>query len=306
MQKSSAAKLTIVIVNYNTRELVQDCLTSIKNSLEVDFSVKVVVVDNASTDGSLEALKKYSWIKFIPSGENLGFARGNNFAIPEFEGDYVWFLNPDTVLEPGTISHMVRYMDSHPDVGIATPKLVLPDGSFDKNCHRGLPNPWNTFCHFSGLAALFPHSRLFSGYYLGFLPDNLETEVDIVGGSSLLVRAKLGQQIGWWDESYFMYGEDIAMAHEIKKLGAKVMYVPTALVHHYHGASSGIKKSSRHVTKATKSHKLKMIDAGSQAMRTFYSRYYQGKYPRPLTWLIITTITVINYLRRFRVLLFTR
>ncbi len=297
-------KLTIVSVNYNSESLLLDLLNSIKNSTNIDFGIKVIVVDNASNLDSLERLKKIKWITLIGSDKNLGFSGGNNLAVPYIEGEYVWFLNPDTYVEPDTISFMVKYMDNHREVGVATPKLVLPNGTFDKNCHRGFPTPWNSLCHFLGLGKLFPRSKSFSGYYMGNLSPTKEAEVDVVGGSSLLVRREVGEQIGWWDESYFMYGEDIAFTYEVKKRGYKVMYVPQVIVHHHHGASSGLKKSSSSVTRASKETKLKSTAATIAAMRIFYNKYYSGKYPFLLTNTILLGISVVGSLRIIRIKLF--
>lgn len=298
-------KLSIVIVNYNTRDLILDCLTSIKNSEGIDFGVKVIVVDNASQDGSVEELAKLKWITLIPSSANLGFAKGNNLALKELDGEYVWFLNPDTVVEPNTIAFMTTYMDNHPEVGMATPKLVLPDGKLDKNCHRGFPTPQRAMWHFLGLDLLFPKSALFAGYYLGNLPADQESEVDVIGGSSVLIRRSVGEDVGWWDETYFMYGEDIALAWEVKQLGLKVMYVPGVYIHHYHGASSGLKGSSASVSKASKETKIRSAQATVSAMRIFYKKYYQGKYPPLLTRLVLFTISALGILRVLRLRLFS-
>jgi GT2 family glycosyltransferase len=294
-------KVSIIIVNYNTQELVLDCLESIKNSINIDFGVKVIVVDNASTDSSVNELKKLRWIELIENSSNTGFAKANNLAIGKIEGDYVWFLNPDTVVEPNTIATLVGYMDKNSDVGIVTPKLTLPDGSLDKNCHRGMPTPWNSFCHFTGLSKILPKSRLFSGYYLGHIPENVETEVEVVGGSSVLTRRDIGEKIGWWDETYFMYGEDIAFAYEVKKAGYKIMYVPSVTIHHYHGASSGLKKTSKQVSKATKETKIRSIKAGTNAMKLFYRKYYRDKYSSVVTTFILFTISLLGSIRMAKI-----
>jgi len=290
-------KLTIVILNFNTKELILDCLASIKNSVHLDYFIKVIVVDNASSDGSITELEKIPWITLVKSPRNIGFSAGNNLAVPFLEGTYTWFLNPDTVVEPDTISKLISYMDEHKTAGVATPRILLPGGKLDKNCHRGLPTPWNSLCHFIGLDRLFPRSRVTAGYYLGHLPEDKTTEVDVVMGSSLLTRTKIGQKIGWWDESYFMYGEDIDFSLKVKRLKYKVMYVPTAIIHHYHGASSGLKKTSLHITKADKSTKLRSVKAGTEAMKKFYLKYYQGNYHPLVTKIIVATISIIGTIR---------
>lgn len=294
-------KLTIVIVNYNTKELILDCLKSIRNSSDIDFGIKVVVVDNASTDNSVEPLRKLKWITLLTSSQNRGFSQGNNLAIPHFEGEYIWFLNPDTVVDPKTISYMIHYMDLHSGVGVATPKLILPGGKLDKNCHRGFPTPWNSFCHFTGLGKLFPQSKFFSGYYLGYLPTDRDTEVDVVGGSSVLVRREIGEKIGWWDESYFMYGEDIAFTYEVKKQGHKVMYLPEVVIYHYHGASSGLKKTSQKVTTASQETRLRSAQASINAMKVFYAKHYKNKYPSFITFIVLSAISLFGLIRILKI-----
>lgn len=300
MKKSSTpnkAKLTIVTVNYNSAPLVADLVQSITNSQNVNFKIKTIVVDNNSTDDSVVKLKKIAGITFIESRANKGFAYGNNLARPEFEGQYVWFLNPDTAVESDTIAYMIDYMDSHPDVGLATPKLVLPNGKFDKNCHRSFPGVWSSLTHFMALDKVFPRSRLFSAYYLGYLSEGTEAEVDVVGGSSALIRREIGEKIGWWDEDYFMYGEDIELAWQVKSLGYKVMYVPEVIVHHYHGASSGLKKTSQAVTVADATTKRRAVLATTEAMRIFYQKHVASTKPGLVNQLVYLGIYLMEKLR---------
>jgi len=294
-------KLTIVILNYNTKELVTDLLASIKNSTAIKFTIKVIVIDNASTDDSVKTLQQIKWIQLIESHENLGFARGNNLSLPYLEGEYTWFLNPDTVVEPNAIAYMIQYMDDHPSVGMATPRLELPSGKLDKNSHRGFPTPWNSLSHFLGLDIIFPRSKTFSGYYLGHLDEKIESQVDVIGGSSLLVRTDLGQKIGWWSEDYFMYGEDIDFAYKVKQLGYQIMYVPAVLIHHYHGASSGLKPTSKSVTKASKATKIRSAQATIDAMRIFYRKYYQDKYSPLLTNSVLFAISALGFIRMLKI-----
>jgi GT2 family glycosyltransferase len=285
-------QLTIVIVNYNTKDKVLDCIQSITASKNLVFKPRIVVVDNNSSDESSAALTKRTDIIFIPSQINLGFSKGNNLAIPYILGDYVWFLNPDTTVDPDTIATMLEFMDRHPEAGIATPKLVLPDGSFDKNCHRGMPTLWNSFCHFSGLDRLFPRSSFFSGYYLGHLSEQDLSEVEVVGGSSLLTRVSIAKEIGWWDEDYFMYGEDIEFAYQVRQRGYKIYYVPNVIVHHHHGASSGLKKTSADVSTRKRS-----VLATTNAMRIFYNKHYQSQNPQIINFLVNFAISLLEQLR---------
>ena len=206
-------------------------------------------------------------------------------------------MHPDTTVGPNTISFLVDYIQNHPEVGIASPKLILPDGSFDKNGHRGFPTVWNSFCHFLALDKVFPTSKLFAGYYLGHLPTDQTTEVDVVGGSSVLMSRKVGEQVGWWDEDYFMYGEDIDLAYRVKQAGYTVMFVPVVIMHHYHGASSGLKKSSSHITTATRETRLRSVRASTDAMRIFYAKHYAVKHHPLINRLVYLGISLLTQVR---------
>lgn len=264
-------KLTIITVNYNSAKLVEEMVESVKKSQNINFGIKIIVVDNSDEDFS-----KVPGIIYLknPSG-NAGFSSGNNLGLTKADGEYVWFINPDIVLEPKTISYMIDYMDKHPEVGVATPKLVLKTGEFDKNCHRGFPSLWNSLCHFLYLDKAFPTSRIFAGYYLGHLKQNEEADVDVVGGSSLLVRRTLGDKIGWWDRDYFMYGEDIEFTWQIKQLGYAVRYVPQVFAWHHHGIISGLKKNSLAGSTATRETKIRSVKATVEAMRIFYRKHHE-------------------------------
>lgn len=252
-------KLSIITVNYNSKTLVKELVDSIKKS-KVDFEIKIIVVENSQED-----LSDIPNITYLRNKGNLGFSSGNNLGVTQAVGDYVWFMNPDTTVDPDTIAYMVNYMDNHPEVGVATPKLVLQNGQLDKNCRRKFPTPLNSLKRFLGL----------TGYFIT-TPEDQEVEVDSVMGSSLLVRRVLGEKIGWWDEDYFMYGEDLEFCWQIKQLGFKIMYVPNVVVHHHHGASSGLKKTSQNITKANKEVRKKAILGSTNAMRIFYKKHHAG------------------------------
>lgn len=290
--------LSIVILNYNTKDLLRDCLRSIEKANTDGFIFEVIVVDNASTDDSAEMVKKeFPKVKLIVSGQNLGFAKGNNLGIRQAKGRYILFLNPDTVTMPNTFKEMIKFVDSHPQTGAATCKVELPSGKLDEACHRGFPTPWNAFCHFSGLERIFPKSRLFAGYSLGWLSLNKVHEIDSGAGAFLIVRKEAGDQIGWLDEDYFWYGEDLDFCYRIKKNGWKIYYVPKVKIIHYKGASSGIKKSSQKISTATKETKLRSAKMSTEVMRIFYQKHYQDKYPQIINWLVFQGI---NFLEKAR------
>ncbi len=295
--------LSIVILNYNAKNFVTQCIQSIENSKKNGYIWDIFVVDNASSDGSVEALQKYhvSSIKYqvIENKENFGFSKGNNVAVPYVKGRYILFLNPDTIVNPNTLSFMTRFMDKHPQVGAATCKLKSPDGGLDEAAHRGFPTPWNAFCHFFGLERLFPKLRLFSGYTMGYLPRITTHEIDALSGAFMIVRREAGEKVGWWDEDYFWYGEDIDFCFRLKKAGWKIMYVPTVSILHYRGVSSGIKKHTKEVSVATKEIRKMATRASIEAMRIFYKKHYVGRYPTPILWLVGMGIWVLEKYRQF-------
>lgn len=287
--------LSILILNYNTKDLLADCLKSIKKAKPNHYTTEVIVIDNASTDGSPQMVEeKFPWVKLVTSRKNLGFAKGNNLGIPESSGRYILFLNPDTIVFPEVLDGMIDFMDKHPKAGVSTCKVELPNGNLDEACHRGFPNPWNAFCHFSGLERLFSKSQIFSGYYLGWLPLAKTHEIDACVGAFLLVRREVGEQINWWDEDYFWYGEDIDFCYRVKEIGFKVYCVPEYKIIHYKGASSGIKKQSESISTASRETKIRSAKASTQAMRIFYQKHYFTKYPKLLTWLVMGGINLLE------------
>ncbi|MBP8591223.1 glycosyltransferase family 2 protein [Candidatus Shapirobacteria bacterium] len=269
-------------------------------------SAEIIVVDNHSQDDSVEMLKNLKLklenskktenlkLKIIVNNDNLGFAKANNIGIKKSRGEYLLFLNSDTIVPPKTISFMLDFMKKNPKIGVATCRVELTDGKLDEACTRGFPTPWNAFCHFSGLEKLLPHSRLFAGYYLGHLDLNTTHEIDSCVGAFMLVPRHVGEKIGWWDEDYFWYGEDIDFCYRVKKAGFKVMFVPEVKIIHYKGASSGIKKTK---SKADLKTREKAMLASTQAMRIFYQKHYRGKYPKLIEKTVFWGINMIEKAR---------
>ncbi len=298
-----AVDLSIIILNYNTKQLTLDAISSIeKNYPEETKSglYEVIVADNASPDGSLAGFKEYAKktkiksFHVVDNGGNVGFAKGNNNALKYAKGRYVLFLNPDTIVYPATLSRMIEFMDEHSDAGAVTCKIEIPSGGIDEASHRGFPTPWNAFTHFSGLEKVFPKSRIFAGYTQGFKDFEKVHEVEAISGAFLFVSREVGEKINWWDEEYFFYGEDIQFCYDIKKLGYKIYYVPDVSILHYGGVSSGIKKQSHHITTADKDHKKIMQAHRFEAMRIFYKKNYNKKYPKFLNWLVYRGINHLH------------
>lgn len=291
-------KLSIIIVNFNTFDFLKECIRSIYKHTE-KLRFEVIVVDNASTDGSIEKLNKNGQelkiTKLIINKKNVGFAKANNQGIKKSSGDYILLLNPDTLIFDDVLEKLVLYMDQDQKTGVATCKVIMENGQLDDACHRGFPTPLNAFCQFSGLAKLFPSSTIFNGYHLGYRQMDMTHEIDACAGAFMIVRKTVGEKVKWLDEDYFWYGEDLDFCYRIKQAGWKIMYVPKVQITHFKGVSGGIKKHSQHLTTANKETKLLTTKARFEVMRIFYSKHYKDKYPGWLTVLILSAIKIKEY-----------
>ncbi|MBK6837941.1 MAG: glycosyltransferase family 2 protein [Bacteroidetes bacterium] len=235
-------KLSVVIVNYNVKYFLEQCLHSVQKAAG-GIETEIWVVDNNSVDGSVEMVReKFPSVKIIANTDNKGFSKANNQAIHLSTGDYVLLLNPDTVVEEDTFRKMLQFMDAHPDAGGLGVKMIDGTGKFLPESKRGLPTPTVAFYKIFGLSALFPKSKTFGKYHLGYLDQNAINPVDVLAGAFMLIRKDVLQKIGLLDEDFFMYGEDIDLSYRITKAGYKNYYFPDARIIHYKGEST--KKSS--------------------------------------------------------------
>lgn len=292
--------LSIIIVNYNAREYLKKCLDSIFESTFKNF--EVIIVDNASRDGSVEELREYGLkIELIINKKNVGFSKANNQGIKKASGRYVLFLNPDTNVYPNTFKYMVNFMDRQKSTGAATCKVLLPNGRIDDASHRGLPTPWNSFSYFSGLEKLMPKSKIFGGYHMGWENLNKIHEIRACAGAFMIVRYEAGEEIGWWDEDYFFYGEDLDFCLELAKKNWKIFYVPNASILHYKGISSGIKNHSKHLSHADLETQKAATTARFDAMKILYRKQYIDKYPKVITWLVMKGINFKFWLSMRRI-----
>lgn len=280
--------LGIVIVNYNTSELLRDCLASIYDS-RGDFTLVAYVVDNASTDGSAEMVRReFPQTELIVSAQNHGYAYANNLGLKalglggpgELQSQsapaYVLLLNPDTVLSPGALSNMLDFIGSQSRAGVAGPRLVLCDGSLDKACRRSFPSPEVSFYRMTGLSTLFPNSRRFGAYNLTYLDEDQSAEIDSVVGACMLLRSEAIRDVGLLDESFFMYGEDLDWCYRMKQAGWTVWYNSDCTVLHYKRASS------RHSRKALREF--------YKAMLLFYRKHYAETTPFWLHWFVLGAV----------------
>lgn len=274
--------LGIVILNYNTRAVLRDCLRSLAQTRGV--RADVVVVDNGSHDDSVAMTRaEFPQIRVIASETNGGYAYGNNLALREFliqpnPPRALMLLNTDTVVPPDSLKRMMDFLDSHPDAGIVGPKLLLRDGSLDLACRRSFPTPEISFYRMVGLARLFPKSKRFGRYNLTYLDENETAPVDSVVGAAMLMRTRALQQAGLLDETFFMYGEDLDLALRIQQKGWKAYYYPHAEIMHYK------RESSRRSKKA----QVEFY----RAMYIFYEKHYRRTTPFWLDWVVMGGIAL--------------
>jgi len=230
--------LSIIIVNYNVRQFLENALTSIFRALE-GISGEVFVVDNASDDGSVEMVKsQFPAVCLIQNKENVGFSRANNIALKQARGQFLLLINPDTVVQEDTFHEMLRFFRETPDAGLAGCKILNPDGTFQLGAHRSFPTPWVAFTRIFGLSSLFPRSHVFGKYNLTYLSPDETYEVDAISGSFMMARREAYERIGGLDETYFMYGEDLDWCYRVGQTGFKVYYVHSTKIIHFKGEST--------------------------------------------------------------------
>ena len=285
--------LSIIIVSFNTKDILKECLESAYKTAQ-NLSFEVIVVDNASKDGTAELISNSKFLisnfHYIQNKENLGFSKANNVGIKVATGRYVLFLNPDIVVHEKTLEGMVKFMDAsvNKKVGAATCKVMLTNGKIDDASHRGFPTPWNALTHFSGLSKVFGNAKHFGGYNLKHLDLSTMHEIEALAGAFMIVRREAGEEVGWWGEDYFFYGEDLDFCYMLKQKGWKIYYVPEFTVLHYKGVSGGLKKVSKDITTADAQTKKRATKARFDAMRIFYKKHYEQKYP----WLITRIVYI--------------
>lgn len=293
--------LSVVIVSYNTNELLVECLASVKVAIK-SLKAEVFVVDNNSHDGTPEMVKKkFPWVSLIANPDNKGFSKANNQAIKIARGKYVLILNPDTKVLADTFTTMIGYMEKNPDVGVSTCRVEFPNGNLDVDCRRHFPTPWRSFCHFSGLSKMFKGSKIFDQYNYGYQKDSVEHDVDACVGAFMLIRKDAIKKVGMFDEEFFFYGEDLDWCYRFHLEGYRIVFTPITKIIHYKGASSGIKKQSQEVSKATKESKKMVMRQTVRAMRIFYRKHYKDKYPTLVNWTVYAAMWIVEQMRILKV-----
>ncbi|XOI99629.1 glycosyltransferase family 2 protein [Paenibacillus polymyxa] len=287
MNNTYLLDVSIIIVNFNTRQLTLDCLASVYAS-QTSYQYELIVIDNASHDGSVEAIREvYPDVKLIANQNNTGFAVANNQGMEVAKGRYILLLNSDTVVQPDTLHTMIYFMDRHPEMGASGCKVILPDGSLDKACKRGFPTPSASFYYAFGISRLFPDRPKFNQYQLGHLSPDDEYPVDCLVGAFMLVRRETIDQVGGLDETFFMYGEDIDWCYRIKEAGWGIFYYPRTYIVHYKGGSARRKP-------------LKITYEFHRAMWVFHRKHYAKKYnllTNTAVWMGISLKFTLSLLR---------
>lgn len=257
--------LSIIIVNYNVKAFLEQCLMAIGRARH-NLDIEIFVVDNASVDGSQAMVKrKFPSVHLIENLKNLGFSKANNQALRLAKGRYVLILNPDTLIQEDTLSILKNFLDTHPTAGAVGCKLINPDGSFQINSRRSLPTPWVAFTRVIGLSKIFPKSTIFGRYSMTYLNPDIESEIDVLSGSLMFIRKDILDKIGYFDEDFFMYGEDIDLCYRIKKEGWQIFFTPATKAIHYKGES-------------TKKSEFSFVSNFYSAMLIFTNKHFKGNY----------------------------
>jgi len=303
--------LSVVVLNYNAKDYLKKCLQSIEKSQLGDYKIEIIIADNASTDDSFKRAKEVKnsnpQINFVfkKNSGNIGFSAGNNEALSASNPStkYVLFLNPDTTVEIDTFKKIIAFFEHHSEVDAATCNVILMlTGKTQPECHRGFPTPWNAFCHFFGfgIPKLFPKSKFFNGYFLGHLDYSKVQKIDACVGAFIMMKRSVGQDINWWSEKYFMYGEDIDICWQIKQKGYNLYFFPGCKIFHYQGVSSGIIKHSQNIATKSRDTKIRSAMATTNAMRIFYRENLIKNYPSSLRWLVWLGIDILEKYRIFK------
>ncbi|MDD7318194.1 MAG: glycosyltransferase family 2 protein [Prevotella sp.] len=253
-------KLTVVIVSYNVRPYLEQCLNSLRRALH-GLEAEVYVVDNHSKDDTVEKISRlYPEVNLVASNHNLGFARANNIAIKQTESEYVLLLNPDTFVGEHVISDCLRFMDEHEDAGALGVRMLDSNGNVAMESRRGLPTPMTAFYKMVGLCKRFPQSRVYGKYYMNYLPWDKPVEIEVVSGAFCMLRREALDKAGLLDEDFFMYGEDIDLSCRLLNAGFRNWYYPAEILH-YKGEST--QKSS-----------FRYVHVFYEAMFIFFRKHY--------------------------------
>ena len=256
-------QLSIVIVNYNSKFLIEQCLGSVRKAIK-GINTEVIVVDNNSNDGSKEYLRdRFTSLKLILNNDNVGFAKACNQGFKITSGEYVLFLNPDTILSERCLADCISFFESHPDAGAVGVRMLDSNGNFLKESKRGVPSASASFYKLFGLAAIFPGSKIFAKYYQTHLPEKANNPVEVLSGAFMMIRRHVFETVNGFDEDFFMYGEDIDLSLRIDQLGYKNYYLGNVNVTHLKGGST--------------KYNYRYVQDFYGAMKLFVKKHYRNK-----------------------------
>ncbi|XWN36357.1 MAG: glycosyltransferase [Balneola sp.] len=276
--KSHSTDISIVIVNYNVKEYIFNLIHSIEKA-KGELDIEIFIVDNASTDGSRELIpSRFPEVNYIYNEENVGFGKANNQAIKKAKGEYTLLINPDTIVSEDTLIKMHEYMKVNSEVAAAGCKILNPDGTFAPESRRSVPTIRSAASKVLGLSSLFPKSKIFSEYYLGWLDEDELAYVPVLSGSFMFFRTKILKELDGFDERFFMYGEDIDLCYRAGKSGYKIGYFPGTSIIHYKGES-------------TKKGDLKYVKLFNKANYQFFQKHYTSRYSLLFKGLIYIAIS---------------
>jgi O-antigen biosynthesis protein len=235
-------QLSVIIVNYNVKYFLEQCLFSVQKAI-AGIAAEVLVVDNASSDGSREYLEqRFNWVRFSWNDENIGFARACNQALKESSGKYILFLNPDTIVPENCFNKCFSFFNDTPGAGAIGIRMLDGSGQFLPESKRSFPSPLTSFYKLGGLSAIFPKSKTFNRYHLGYLNEHENHEIDVMSGAFMMIQKEVLSKTGGFDESFFMYGEDVDLSYRIQQAGYKIYYFSKSSILHFKGEST--RKSS--------------------------------------------------------------
>ena len=270
-------QLSVIIVNYNAKQLLENCLLSLQKAIQ-KIAGEIIVIDNNSTDGTSEYLPPaFPVVKFTFNKENYGFAKACNQGFKFSSGKYVLFLNPDTVLPETCLTDCISFFETHSDAGAVGVRMIDGEGEFLKESKRGFPSPSASFYKLFGITAIFPQSKLFSKYYQGHLPEKENSPVEVLSGAFIMIKREVFEKIGGFDEDFFMYGEDIDLSIRILQLGYKNYYLGKISITHLKGGST--------------TYNYRHVQDFYGAMKLFVKKHYSKK----PAWFVLSLYAGINF-----------
>jgi len=287
--------LSVIILNYNSGSYLAKCLQSLKDSDFKKYQIEFVIPDNTSSDNSIELAKKISLpnSQFVKSPGNIGFSAGNNYGLKFISNPkYVLFLNPDTTVASNTLAGMIEYFDNHSEVDAATCDVILAlTGHTQLESHRDFPTPLNAFLHFSGISS--------NRYFMNHLDYTLVQPINCCVGAFFMLKKSVGDKVNWWNEQYFMYGEDLDFCFKLKANNFKLFFIPNFKITHFQGVSSGLIKT-KFKTQASRQTKIRSAKAQTNAMRIFYQENLIKNYSPLWQFIVWRGIDILEIYRVFK------